>query len=276
MQSNLVATQPTCETLGPSEKTDALIQSRGKNSPPYTIHPPCRDIKSTAVDALEVPGAEVVRSTCGFFASSCSLVGFHLEVPMKNVVMSFTAMTLLAVVGGSVYSEEKKDDKKVPAALNFKMKKIDGKEVDLSAYKGKVVLMVNVASKCGLTPQYEALEGLHEKFSEKGLAVLGFPANEFGAQEPGSDEEISKFCKDKFSVKFDMFSKVVVKGEGQCPLYKYLTSKETSPQPSGEITWNFEKFLIGRNGEIVARFSPRTKPDSEEVLKAIEAELAKK
>ncbi|HEY3969061.1 MAG TPA: glutathione peroxidase [Planctomycetaceae bacterium] len=195
---------------------------------------------------------------------------------MKNVVMSFTAMTLLAMVGGVVNSDEKKDDKKVPPVLNFKMKKIDGKETDLSAYKGKVVLMVNVASQCGLTPQYTALEGLHEKFADKGLAVLGFPANEFGSQEPGTDPEIATFCKDKYSVKFDMFSKVVVKGEGQCPLYKYLTSKETDPQHSGEITWNFEKFLIGRNGEIVARFAPRVKPESEEVVKAIEAELAKK
>jgi glutathione peroxidase len=194
---------------------------------------------------------------------------------MKNVVTSFAAMTLLVLAAGVVYSEEKKEEK-VPAALNFKMKKIDGKEVDLSAYKGKVVLMVNVASQCGLTPQYEQLEQLHEKFSEKGLAVLGFPANEFGKQEPGTDEEIATFCKDKFSVKFDMFSKVVVKGDGICPLYKHLTSKDTDPKFSGDITWNFEKFLVGRNGEIVARFSPKVKPDAEEVVKAIEAELAKK
>ncbi len=195
---------------------------------------------------------------------------------MKNVVMSLTAMAMLAVVGGVVKSEDKKDDKKVPAVLNFKMKKLDGKETDLSAYKGKVVLMVNVASQCGLTPQYTALEGLHEKFADKGLAVLGFPANEFNAQEPGTDAEIATFCKDKYSVKFDMFSKVVVKGEGQCPLYKYLTSKETDPKFAGDISWNFEKFLIGRDGEIVQRFAPRVKPDSEEVVKAIEAELAKK
>lgn len=192
---------------------------------------------------------------------------------MKNLVLSITAMTLLVMLGGVVKSEDKKD---VPPVLNFKMKKIDGKETDLSVYKGKVVLMVNVASQCGLTPQYTALEGLHEKFADKGLAVLGFPANEFGAQEPGSNAEIATFCKDKFNVKFDMFSKIVVKGDGQDPLYKYLTSKETDPKHAGEISWNFEKFLIGRNGEIVARFAPRVKPDSEEVVKAIEAELAKK
>jgi len=140
--------------------------------------------------------------------------------------------------------------------------------------------MVNVASQCGLTPQYEQLEGLHEKFAEKGLAVLGFPANEFGKQEPGTDSEISTFCQKNYGVKFDMFSKVVVKklddGPEPCPLYKYLISKETDPKFAGPITWNFEKFLIGRNGEIVKRFAPKVKPDSPEVIQAIEDELAKK
>jgi glutathione peroxidase len=199
---------------------------------------------------------------------------------MKIVLALFTATALLAMVSGVVNSEEKKGDKKVPAVLNFKMKRLDGKEADLSKYQGKVVLMVNVASQCGLTPQYKQLEELHEKFSDKGLAVLGFPANEFGAQEPGTDTEISTFCTSKYGVKFDMFSKVVVKkldnGPEPCPLYQYLTSKETDPKFGGEINWNFEKFLVGRNGEIVKRFAPRVKPDSEEVLKAIEEELAKK
>ena len=195
---------------------------------------------------------------------------------MKNVVVMFAATALLAVVGGVVNSEEKKGEKGVPAALNFKMTRLDGKPADLSAYQGKVVMVVNVASQCGLTPQYKQLEGLHEKYADKGLAVLGFPANEFGAQEPGTDAEIATFCKSKYDVKFDMFSKVVVKGEGQCPLYRFLTSKETDPKFAGENTWNFEKFLIGRNGEVVARFAPKVKPDSEEVTKAIETELAKK
>jgi glutathione peroxidase len=195
---------------------------------------------------------------------------------MKNAVLMFAATALLAVASGVVNSEEKKGDKAVPPVLNFKMTRLDGKPADLSAYKGKVVMMVNVASQCGLTPQYKQLEGLHEKYGEKGLAVLGFPANEFGAQEPGTDDEIATFCKANYGVKFDMFSKVVVKGDDQCPLYKYLTSKETDPKFSGDIKWNFEKFLIGRNGEIVARFEPKVKPDSEEVVKAIETELAKK
>jgi glutathione peroxidase len=163
----------------------------------------------------------------------------------------------------------------VPAVLNFKMKSIDGKEVNLAAHQGKVVLIVNVASKCGLTPQYEALQKLHEKYNEKGLVVLGVPANEFGAQEPGADSEIAEFCKSKYDVSFPMLSKVVVKGDGICPLYKHLTSKESNPKFAGEITWNFEKFLIGRNGEVVSRFAPRTKPEAKEVVDAIEAELAK-
>ncbi len=171
---------------------------------------------------------------------------------------------------------EKKEDAKVAPVLNFKMNRLDGTPADLSAYQGKVVLIVNTASQCGLTPQYEALEDLHEKFADKGLAVIGFPANEFGAQEPGSNEEIASFCAKNYGVKFDMFSKVVVKGKGQCDLYKFLTSKDTDPKFAGEITWNFEKFLVSRKGEIVARFAPRIKPDDEKVIQAIEAELAKK
>jgi glutathione peroxidase len=205
----------------------------------------------------------------------CQSVNFNRENSMKNAVVIFAATALLAVASG-VNSEEKKGDKKVPEVLSFKMNRLDGKSANLADYSGKVVLMVNVASQCGLTPQYEQLEGLHEKYAEKGLAVLGFPANEFGKQEPGTDAEIASFCKKDYGVKFDMFSKVVVKGEGQCPLYKYLTSKETDPKFAGDISWNFEKFLIGRNGEIVARFAPRVKPDSEEVVKAIETELEKK
>jgi len=183
------------------------------------------------------------------------------------------SVSMVAVSAKDEKSSKKED--KVPAALNFKMDRLDGKSANLADYKGKVVMVVNVASQCGLTPQYKGLEGLHEKYESKGLAILGFPANEFGKQEPGSNEEIAEFCKENYGVKFDMFSKVVVKGEDMCPLYKFLTSKETNPQHAGDISWNFEKFLINRDGEVVARFSPKVKPDSEEVIKAIEAELAK-
>ena len=160
--------------------------------------------------------------------------------------------------------------------LDYKMKSLSGKTVDLSTYKGKVVLIVNTASKCGNTPQYEGLENLHQKYKDQGLAVLGFPANEFGKQEPGTDLEIGEFCRKNYGVDFDMFSKIVVKGDGISPLYKHLTSAETNPNHAGPITWNFEKFLIGREGQIVARFSPRTQPESSEVVSAIERELAKK
>jgi glutathione peroxidase len=170
---------------------------------------------------------------------------------------------------------EKKGDEKVGPALSFTMDSLDGKPVKLSKYAGKVVLMVNVASKCGLTPQYDELEELHEKYHDKGLAVLGFPANEFGKQEPGSNQEIAEFCKKNHGVEFDMFSKVVVKGEGKCELYQFLTSKEKNGKFGGEIGWNFEKFLLNKHGEVVARFAPQVKPDAPEVIKAIEAELAK-
>ena len=119
------------------------------------------------------------------------------------------------------------------------------------AYKGKVVLFVNVASRCGLTPQYEALEAIYKKYQDQGFVVLGFPANEFGHQEPGTNEEIVKFCQSKYSVDFPMFAKIVVKGEGISPLYDYLTSAETDPKFAGPISWNFEKFLVGRDGQVV-------------------------
>lgn len=161
------------------------------------------------------------------------------------------------------------------SALDFKVKSIKGEEVDLAKYKGKVLLVVNVASRCGLTGQYKELEALNQKYGDKGLAVLGFPCNQFGKQEPGTEAEIAEFCSSTYNVKFDMFSKVDVNGENAAPLYKYLTSVDSKPKDKGEISWNFEKFLIGKNGEVVARFAPRTAPDAPEVVKAIEAELAK-
>ena len=160
--------------------------------------------------------------------------------------------------------------------LEFKVKDIDGKDVDLSKYEGKVVLMVNVASKCGLTPQYEQLQTLHEKYAEKGLAILGFPANNFGKQEPGTNKAIKRFCTSKYDVEFDMFAKVSVKGDDQCELYKFLTSKDDNDKFGGEIKWNFTKFLIGRDGKVISRFEPRTKPDAKKVVSAIEKALGEK
>lgn len=171
--------------------------------------------------------------------------------------------------GGAV---EGKDQQQT--ALRFTMKSIDGKEVDLSRYAGKVVMIVNVASKCGFTSQYEQLQALHEKYSEKGLAILGFPCNQFLGQEPGSAEEIQEFCRLNYGVTFDMFAKVDVKGKNATPLYEFLTSLDTSPKGAGKIGWNFEKFIIDRNGFVVARFGSRTKPDAPEVISILEAELA--
>ena len=165
---------------------------------------------------------------------------------------------------------------KVAPVLNFKMQGLDGKQVNLAKFQGKVVLIVNVASECGLTPQYKALQKLHDDYADKGLVVLGVPANEFGGQEPGTDKEIAAFCKTNYNVKFPMLSKVVVKGRGIAPLYQHLTSRKTNPKFGGDIKWNFTKFLISRDGTIVARFEPATKPDAPAVVNAIEAELAKR
>jgi glutathione peroxidase len=156
----------------------------------------------------------------------------------------------------------------------FSIKTIDGKPKTLADYEGKVLLIVNVASKCGFTRQYEGLEKLHEKYRPKGLAVLGFPANEFGSQEPGSDEQIQTFCTTQYGVKFDMLSKVKVKGPGIDPLFAYLTNLETNPKFGGDIKWNFTKFAVGRTGEIIGRFEPKVEPTSAELENAIQTALA--
>lgn len=167
-------------------------------------------------------------------------------------------------------------DKAGAGALNFTMKGLQGGPLDLAQYQDKVVLIVNVASKCGYTPQYKGLEALYEKYSGDGLVVLGVPADNFGHQEPGSDADIAQFCESKYHVTFPMLSKVSVKGDDECPLYQFLTSKETDPNFAGPIKWNFTKFLVSRQGEVVGRFEPKVKPDSPELVHAIEAELAKK
>ena len=151
---------------------------------------------------------------------------------------------------------------------------LDGKDIALSDYKGKVLLVVNVASKCGLTPQYAGLEAVQEKYKDKGFTVLGFPCNQFGGQEPGTNEEIKQFCSTKYNVTFPLFDKIDVNGPKRHPLYVALAGND-SPFP-GDIKWNFGKFLIGRDGKILKRFEPRTVPDAPEVVAAIEAALAQK
>jgi glutathione peroxidase len=156
---------------------------------------------------------------------------------------------------------------------DFTMKSIDGPPVSLSSYRGKVVLVVNVASKCGFTPQYAALESLYEKYKDRGLVIVGIPANNFMHQEPGTDAEIKTFCSNKYNVTFPMMSKVSVLGDDKAPLYVFLTDQKSDPKFAGDIKWNFTKFLFDRNGNPVARFEPSTKPDSPEVIAAIEGAL---
>ena len=150
---------------------------------------------------------------------------------------------------------------------------INGNDANLAIYKGRVLLIVNVASKCGFTPQYTGLENLYKKYRDKGFEILGFPSNDFMGQEPGTNEEIKKFCTLNYGADFPMFSKIEVKGKNIHPLYKFLTEKETDPNFAGKITWNFNKFLIDRKGNIVNRFDSRTTPESPDVIKAIEAAL---
>ena len=157
---------------------------------------------------------------------------------------------------------------------NIPLKDIDGKDTSLKPNQGKVMLIVNVASKCGFTPQYTALEAVYKKYDAQGLVVAGFPCNQFGGQEPGTDADIKEFCTSKYSVTFPMFDKLEVNGANRNPLYVALAGAE-SPFP-GDIKWNFTKFVIGRDGKILARFDSKVKPDSDEVTKAIEAALAAK
>jgi glutathione peroxidase len=163
----------------------------------------------------------------------------------------------------------------VNSIYSFKLKSIDGQPVSLGSYRGKVLLVVNVASKCGYTPQYAGLEALYEKYKDRGLVIVGIPANNFAAQEPGTDAEIKTFCRNKYNVSFPMMSKVSVVGEDKAPLYVYLTDKSVNPQIGGDIKWNFTKFLFDRNGKPVERFEPAVTPDSPQVTAAIESALAK-
>lgn len=176
------------------------------------------------------------------------------------ILTALFLMQTLAVRAGSIHAIAVKD--------------IDGKDTTLAAYKGKVVLIVNVASKCGYTPQYKGLEAIYEKYKDKGFVVLGFPCNQFGQQEPGTNEEIKQFCSAKYNVTFPMFDKIEVNGPGRHPLYVALAG-EKSPYP-GNIKWNFSKFLIGREGKIIKRFDSAAKPESPEVTGAVEAALAAK
>jgi len=187
------------------------------------------------------------------------------RVPMRKL---FLLVLFCAAACVSLSAQSK-------SIYDFTMKSIDGQPVNLGAYSGKVVLLVNVASKCGFTPQYAALEAVYEKYKDRGLVIVGIPANNFMSQEPGTDAEIKKFCSNKYNVGFPMMSKVSVLGDDKTPLYSFLTGADTDPKFAGDIKWNFTKFLFDRSGKPVARFEPATTPDSPEVTAAIEAALAK-
>ncbi len=162
------------------------------------------------------------------------------------------------------------------SVYDFTMKNIDGVDTKLSDYKGKVSMIVNTASKCGYTPQYEGLQAMYEKYKDKGFVVLGFPANNFMGQEPGTEAEIKEFCTTKFKVSFPMFAKISVKGEDQHPLFNFLTNKQVNGDLGGDVSWNFNKFLVDKNGKLVARFGSKDKPDAENVIAAIEKYLAER
>lgn len=190
-----------------------------------------------------------------------------------------TVLLATALAGAAFYHHHIGNTVEAAAAksvLDFKMRDIDGNDVKLKKYKGNVILVVNVASKCGYTPQYQGLEATYMKYKDKGFVTLGFPANNFGGQEPGTEKEIKEFCESKFGVTFPMFAKISVKGDDIDPLYKFLTAKETNPDFAGDITWNFNKFLVDRHGKVVARFTSKQTPESPEVTSAIEKYLAEK
>lgn len=181
----------------------------------------------------------------------------------------FTAAALL--FGSVAMAQEPKQ-----AIYQFKVTTIDGQKVDLAKYKGKVLLIVNVASECGYTGQYKAMQALHEKYAKDGLAILAFPCNDFGSQEPGNEAAIKEFAKKNYGVEFDLFSKIKILGKDAAPLYKFLTSKDANPKAPGDVKWNFEKFVIGRDGALVARLSSDTEPDAKDLLDLLRKELEKK
>ena len=177
------------------------------------------------------------------------------------------AQMMLCLVFGAVLMGGEK------TVYDYTLNTIDGQPAPLGAYKGKVVMLVNVASRCGFTPQYTALESTYEKYKDRGFVIIGIPANNFGAQEPGTNQEIKTFCQSKYNVTFPMMAKVSVKGDDKTPLYQYLTDKSANPKTGGDIQWNFTKFLVGPDGQIIERFEPKVTPDSPEVIAAIEKAL---
>ena len=184
-----------------------------------------------------------------------------------GLILVLTVLGLVAAVTVTQAGGAKK------SIYDFSVTTIDGQKIDLPKYKGKVLLIVNVASECGYTDQYKALQELHAKHAKDGLAILAFPCNDFGGQEPDDNAAIKKFAKKKYGVEFDMFSKIGILGKDAAPLYKFLTSKETNPKNPGDVKWNFEKFIIGRDGTIIARFAADVEPDAADLMDVLRKEL---
>lgn len=191
-------------------------------------------------------------------------------------VTCLTCLSAFAIVTQTCAEEKGNKVQAVPAALDFKMKSLADKEVSLADYRGKVILVVNVASECGLTEQYKELQALYKAYADKGLVILGFPCNQFGGQEPGDAEEIQQFCQKNYGVEFPLFAKVEVNGDGACGFYKHLVGLDLQPKGAGKVSWNFEKFILDRQGNPVARFAPTTSPDDADLIKLIKSKLAEK
>jgi glutathione peroxidase-family protein len=194
-----------------------------------------------------------------------------------TILLALVIITICLVVGKQLHAAKEMIAKKKTrtTVYDFPLKTIDGEDITLEDYKGKLLLIVNVASRCGFTSQYKGLEKLYQDYKDQGLVVIGFPANNFGSQEPGSNEEIQRFCSTTFNVSFPMMAKISVKGKDSHPLYQYLTSKKSGHKFGGGISWNFNKFIISREGEILGRFGSMTKPMDKKVLRVIEAALEK-
>ncbi len=195
---------------------------------------------------------------------------------MTNVILSCSCFVIVFAFHAGADNASSNAAEAPQSIHDFTVKDIDGNEVSLSQYKGKAVMIVNVASKCGLTPQYEQLTALYEKYREQGFEILAFPANNFMNQEPGENNEIKAFCTTKYKTTFPLFAKISVKGDDIAPLYAFLTSEKSNPEFAGEIGWNFAKFLVDREGKVVARFSPKTVPDNKKVIAAVEKALETK
>lgn len=200
----------------------------------------------------------------------------EMKLGVLTLVLLSLMVGMVSMAGETVAKQDGADGSSDEKSIyDFKVKTITGEEVSLEDYKGKTILIVNVASKCGYTRQYAEMQAAYEKYKDRDFVVLGFPCNQFGGQEPGSEEEIVKFCKENYGVSFPMFSKLDVKGESADPLFKFLSALETSPKGSGDISWNFEKFLINAEGKVLGRYKSAVSPTGKEMVELLEELLPK-